>query len=430
MTLTSTLTAEAKTQKAPSSLKRISRSFTNFQPTASKPTEGTCGGQSKDKTKEDSKAANKTSEHTNSKSTYRSTNSPAQQTLYSPAPSQQRRSAPKRRLIQSVKTRLRLLCKMLGIGTNVRSSQLPFLTALTYCCVVAKEQKLDKDHKLDKMTATRADTSSEPNPEEAGHPQAFNTDSREQRQQSISRDGQSMAVNNHTDSQDYGQTAAAKSDSFPTTPQGPLNSVSDATNSKDHQNPIGELISAQRKQRPGQYLPNDAGPVAYPIRVVSSSTQVGHPKWKSTFPIVIHLANDGNGTRVACLDTGADVDVVSIQVVDSLGLRKEDYKGSPLKPIGHPYHPQWQVTFDWHVAKFKKTYTSTFAVLDEEHSAGFDVLLGRRTVEACEFFRVNPAVFFQRVEYETVLPNANGTAANGSTIVQVKEQEPEHKDGN
>ncbi len=124
--------------------------------------------------------------------------------------------------------------------------------------------------------------------------------------------------------------------------------------------------------------------------VVPSSTPA---KWKRSFQMVIHLPNDDNAQRITYLDTGADIDVISIHVVNSLGLAKEPYNGPALKPIGGTYTPQWQVTFDWNVAKRTETYTSTFAVMDEDHSGDFDVLLGRATVEKCGFYVVNTRIW-------------------------------------
>ncbi|KAL8768485.1 MAG: hypothetical protein Q9209_005276 [Squamulea sp. 1 TL-2023] len=124
-------------------------------------------------------------------------------------------------------------------------------------------------------------------------------------------------------------------------------------------------------------------------------------KWKRWFHMVIHLPDGENAMRVTCLDTGADIDVISIHVVNSLGLIKEEYQGPPLKPIGGTYLPQWQVKFDWHIADFYRTYTSTFAVLDEDHSGDFDVLLGRVSVEDIEFYQMNDKVWFQTTNEDT-----------------------------
>ncbi|KAL8917788.1 MAG: hypothetical protein Q9172_005690 [Xanthocarpia lactea] len=137
-------------------------------------------------------------------------------------------------------------------------------------------------------------------------------------------------------------------------------------------------------------------------------------KWKRSFHMVIHLPNDDNAQRVTCLDTGADIDVISIHVVNSLGLAKEPYNGPALKPIGGTYTPQWQVTFDWHVADRTRTYTSTFAVLDEDHSGDFDVLLGKVTVGKYDFYVVNSNVWFAT----TV-----GNAKNALPSIEVDEKD-------
>ncbi|KAL8828835.1 MAG: hypothetical protein Q9170_006431 [Blastenia crenularia] len=112
--------------------------------------------------------------------------------------------------------------------------------------------------------------------------------------------------------------------------------------------------------------------------------------WK--FRIVIHSPK-GDKQRVACLDTGSEIDVVGHHVVDELGLQREPYHGGPLSPVGDPFTPQSQVTFDWHVSKFTRTFSTTFAVLGEEHSREFDVLLGRITIEKYRFFHRNKNLF-------------------------------------
>ena len=93
------------------------------------------------------------------------------------------------------------------------------------------------------------------------------------------------------------------------------------------------------------------------------------------------------------MDTGANADVISANIVKSLGLTKEEYKGDPLRMAMFTVQPRWQTTFDWHVARFAKTYTTTFVVLDEEHCGDFDVIIGRRTIEKVGFFNVNNKVW-------------------------------------
>lgn len=128
----------------------------------------------------------------------------------------------------------------------------------------------------------------------------------------------------------------------------------------------------------------------------SQSNAVVHPEgrdFKRTFRMVIHLSGDQIAQRVSCLDTGADLDVISHRVVESLRLHKERYQGAPIYPLGGFYKPEWQVTFDWHVAGFRETYTSTLAVLDDKHSGDFDVLLGRMTIQNIGFYTPNGKVW-------------------------------------
>ncbi|KAI4092720.1 MAG: hypothetical protein LQ339_007855 [Xanthoria mediterranea] len=129
-----------------------------------------------------------------------------------------------------------------------------------------------------------------------------------------------------------------------------------------------------------------------------------HPRWKVTFKMAIHLATGEDAFRLTYVDTGSSVNIISIDVVESLGLAKEPYQGPRLKPSGGSYLPQWQVTFNWNVVKRSKTYTTTFAVLDKEHSADFDILLGRETIEENKFYMVNEDVWFHPTN-ERVLPS-------------------------
>ena len=106
--------------------------------------------------------------------------------------------------------------------------------------------------------------------------------------------------------------------------------------------------------------------------------------------MVIHSARDEkSGMRVACLDTAADVNVISLHVVESLQIPMEQYQGPRLKVFKDIYLPNWQVTYDWHVAKFYRTYTSTFVVVGKDRSRDFDILLGEKSIKDIGFYQVN-----------------------------------------
>ncbi|KAL8982321.1 MAG: hypothetical protein Q9177_005308 [Variospora cf. flavescens] len=126
----------------------------------------------------------------------------------------------------------------------------------------------------------------------------------------------------------------------------------------------------------------------------SSSNTITSPEdFKTSFQIVIHLPQDSNAQRVSVLDTGAGLDVINPKVVESLKLEKERYQGEPIHPLGGIYEPEWQVTFDWHVAHRFTTYTTTFAVLDDKHSGDFDVLLGKESIHKIGFWKKNNSVW-------------------------------------
>ncbi|KAL8706189.1 MAG: hypothetical protein Q9201_000767 [Fulgogasparrea decipioides] len=135
------------------------------------------------------------------------------------------------------------------------------------------------------------------------------------------------------------------------------------------------------------------------------------PEFEQSFRMVIHV-HDEIALRIACLDTCADMDLISIQVVEDLGLCKERYKGPAIKPLGGSYVPEWLVTFDWHVAKFRKTYKTTFAVLSHEYSVDFDVLLGKKSIKEIGFYQKDHKVWFSTTQGDRCVSDAVDTPDN------------------
>ena len=109
--------------------------------------------------------------------------------------------------------------------------------------------------------------------------------------------------------------------------------------------------------------------------------------------MVLHLAENKFAQRLAVLDTAADVDVTTMQTVESLGLDKERYEGGPIGAGIFASKPQWQTTLDWHGLGFNKSYTSTFVILEEAHSGDFDILIGKPTIGRVGFYQVNADVW-------------------------------------
>ena len=112
--------------------------------------------------------------------------------------------------------------------------------------------------------------------------------------------------------------------------------------------------------------------------------------WKTQFKMVIHLPKGGSKTRIAKLDSGCAVNVVSKSVAEALGMKMEKYDGIEVAPLGGTMRPLGQLTLDWHVMGKERTYTTTFLVLDTEN---FDVLLGDETIKTLDFYTVTQAVF-------------------------------------
>ncbi|KAG7004790.1 hypothetical protein G7Y79_00023g053740 [Physcia stellaris] len=121
-----------------------------------------------------------------------------------------------------------------------------------------------------------------------------------------------------------------------------------------------------------------------------STKDVAAPKWmETTFKMVIHLPETSK-IRVAKLDTGADVNVMSKQVADSLGFKLQPYFGGDLLPSGGRITPLGQLTLDWHIMGKEETYTNTFVVVDAKE---FDVVLGHKTIREIGFWTRNHKIW-------------------------------------
>ncbi|KAI4262028.1 MAG: hypothetical protein L6R42_002783, partial [Xanthoria sp. 1 TBL-2021] len=167
---------------------------------------------------------------------------------------------------------------------------------------------------------------------------------------------------------------------------------------------------------PRDHLPPPAtGSVQSTTEVRSSSNASelsnasSQPDFERAFRMVIHLPNDRDAQRMTCLDTCADIDVISHEVVESLKLETESYSGGAIKPFGPiTYKPERQVTLDWHVATFYKTYRTTFVVFNEEHSDEFDILLGRDTIKKIKFYKKNRGIWWSSARGEVCLSEEIG----------------------
>ncbi|KAL8815419.1 MAG: hypothetical protein Q9223_005443 [Gallowayella weberi] len=122
----------------------------------------------------------------------------------------------------------------------------------------------------------------------------------------------------------------------------------------------------------------------------------GSPNWsppETIIPIVIHLYEGKHTTVLAVLDTVAEVNVINMGLLESSGLKKEEYTGASLaSPLGVSLRPEWQTTVDWHVKGFRKTDTSTFVLLDRELCEDFDILIGKLTLEEVGFYSQNKSM--------------------------------------
>lgn len=110
--------------------------------------------------------------------------------------------------------------------------------------------------------------------------------------------------------------------------------------------------------------------------------------------MIIHAPQNRFGTRIAILDTGSKVNVVSQDVVNELGMTMEPYSGPDVTPIGKPIKPIGRLRLEWHIMKRKKTYRTEFLVLRADHARSFDILLSQGEVARIGFYKINGAVWF------------------------------------
>ncbi|KAI4181779.1 MAG: hypothetical protein L6R41_006412, partial [Letrouitia leprolyta] len=86
--------------------------------------------------------------------------------------------------------------------------------------------------------------------------------------------------------------------------------------------------------------------------------------------------------HVAGLDSGAAENVISHRSALASDLSIEPYEGPLLEAIGTSVRPAGRVTFNWCVSNFDTVwYTTTFAVLEDDHCKGFNILLGKEEID-------------------------------------------------
>ncbi|CAO1596971.1 hypothetical protein XANCAGTX0491_000798 [Xanthoria calcicola] len=324
-----------------------------------------------------------------------------------------------RRLLQNLKKRLYHLGIALSIGKKVRRTQALSVEICAHPDGGVKVPAMEADQTLNTSpSAAKSDKPSERVPGEAEHPRTSHCHSPAQILQSTGRHTEAVATKDSITADHSGPEGAANYVPLSSS-VGPSRWEQDRKSGRDKQDTMEGVMLAHQDQplgpttapthgvvpMAGEQTPAVADRQPHLEMVTSVSETPQGRKWKSWFHMVILLANGTNAQRVASLDTGSDLDVISIHVVDSLKLKKEPYLGPSLTTIGSTYRPEWQVTFDWHVANFRRTYTGTFAVLDAKHSGDFDMLLGKATVEDKQFYYMNNNVWFNKRNNEEMTPS-------------------------
>ncbi|KAL9046863.1 MAG: hypothetical protein Q9214_000412 [Letrouitia sp. 1 TL-2023] len=98
--------------------------------------------------------------------------------------------------------------------------------------------------------------------------------------------------------------------------------------------------------------------------------------------------------RIGKLDTAAEANIISQQVVEDLGLQPEAYKGEEsLSSIGGSVQPLGVLNLDWNVMGKSKTYTDEFYVISKEQSKAFDILISEETIKSIGFFKKDVEVW-------------------------------------
>lgn len=122
-------------------------------------------------------------------------------------------------------------------------------------------------------------------------------------------------------------------------------------------------------------------------------------KLRTSFKMVIDRPGHKSSIRVAKLDTGSKVDVMSEDVAKSLGLSIETYIGRSLQPVGPKgtaLNPIGKSIINWHARGFYKTYRTEFLVLDSTCTQDFDILIGEHTIDEYNLLQDNKSVFWLR----------------------------------
>ena len=118
---------------------------------------------------------------------------------------------------------------------------------------------------------------------------------------------------------------------------------------------------------------------------------------KTTVLIAIHphAPDERVWMRVAKLDTGAKVNLISQRVVKECRLTTENYDGQGLQPLGPTaIDPIGLTTFEWHVCQRQRTYRTTFAILKDDDCGDFDIILSEKAIGEIGFYMVNHEVFW------------------------------------
>lgn len=127
----------------------------------------------------------------------------------------------------------------------------------------------------------------------------------------------------------------------------------------------------------------------------SARSSSGSKDWRTQFYMMVHIPGGAIKTYICKIDTASKVNVLSQQVVTSLGMTMEPYEGNAVAPLGNGLiQPIGRLTLEWHVRGKNKTYKTDFVVLDDDSSRAFDALLSEDTVGEIGFYLINHKVWF------------------------------------
>jgi hypothetical protein len=133
----------------------------------------------------------------------------------------------------------------------------------------------------------------------------------------------------------------------------------------------------------------------------------------------IHLANGQPNATGLCrclLDTGSDLNLVSLRILRTLSLQFIGQQGPKVTTAGGAqFFPIGDVLLKWHMDKREQvTYTANFWVVPDVPPALFDIVLGNQWIDKHKALQRNSSVMIARSLGFHPLPPSTGDSVGSS----------------